>query len=211
MKKQSGVCCIITGGEFYLPPQAKNADFVIACDKGYEYALRGNITPNLVVGDFDSSPKPDENGFKIKTLPCEKDDTDTMVAVKEALARGYKIINIYCAFGGRCDHFIANLQAACYAVRSGAKVRITGLYEDFYVFSNSSMTLKKQKGRSLSLFALSDKCTGVSVSGAKWELSNATLTSAYPVGVSNEWVLGEVEITAGEGVLAVVSSEMRDC
>lgn len=200
-------CVIISGGDYYLPDNAANGAFVIACDKGYEYCLKSGITPDLIVGDFDSYSGDIPRVGEVKVLPHDKDDTDTMFAVKEACARGYNDIYIYCALGGRYDHFLANLQTAAYAALHGAKVRITGLYDDFYVFSSGEITLKKQEEKSLSVFALSDKCEGVTIKGAKWELDGAELVNGFPLGASNEWC-GDEDAVIGvkKGVLMVVSS-----
>ncbi len=203
-------CVIISGGDYYLPDNAANGAFVIACDKGYEYCLKSGITPDLIVGDFDSYSGDIPRVGEVKVLPHDKDDTDTMFAVKEACARGYNDIYIYCALGGRYDHFLANLQTAAYAALRGAKVRITGLYDDFYVFSSGEITLKKQEEKSLSVFALSDKCEGVTVKGAKWELFETELTNGFPLGASNEWSLrGETSISVKKGVIAVVLSKFE--
>ena len=203
-------CVIISGGDYYLPCGVADGAFVIACDKGYGYCVKAGIAPDLTVGDFDSYRGKIPQAGEVKVLPCEKDDTDTMFAVKEACARGYKDIRIYCAAGGRYDHFLANLQTAAYAALRGAKVRITGLYDDFYVFSSGEITLKKQEEKSLSVFALSDKCEGVTVKGAKWELFETELTNGFPLGVSNEWSLrGETSISVKKGVIAVVLSKFE--
>ncbi len=201
------ICVIVSGGDYYLPCGVADGAFVIACDKGYGYCVKAGIVPDLTVGDFDSYCGEIPQAGEVKVLPCEKDDTDTMFAVKEACARGYKDIRIYCAAGGRYDHFLANLQTAAYAAVRGAKVRLTGLYDDIFVFSSGEITLKKQKNRSLSVFAFSDKCEGVTIKGAKWKLDGAELINGFPLGASNEWC-GDEDAVIGvkKGVLMVVSS-----
>ena len=83
----SEFCLIISGApECYIPVSFQKADYVIACDAGYIHAQRAGIVPDLVVGDFDSYQGMVDGRIRevIRTKP-EKDDTDTMMAVKEAL------------------------------------------------------------------------------------------------------------------------------
>ena len=67
----------------YLQP----GDTVVACDAGYRNAAVLGIQPDLIVGDFDSAPKPETTGDMI-ILPHVKDDTDTHYAAKWLCERG---------------------------------------------------------------------------------------------------------------------------
>ena len=81
MKKNKS-CAIISGGEFSPINGIENADYIIACDKGYEHAAACGITPDLLVGDFDSYKGERDKRVPVLDLPVEKDDTDTMAAVR---------------------------------------------------------------------------------------------------------------------------------
>ena len=48
------IFAIISGGEYASMPDIEKAKVVVACDKGYEYALAAGINPGVIVGDFDS-------------------------------------------------------------------------------------------------------------------------------------------------------------
>lgn len=69
----------------YLRPE----DFCIYCDSGLYHQERLCAHPDLIVGDFDSHPRPESTAETI-VLPTVKDDTDTVFAVKEALRRGFE-------------------------------------------------------------------------------------------------------------------------
>ena len=56
------------------------------CDSGLLHLEALGFPADLVVGDFDSHPVPDLPAETIR-LPREKDDTDTVYAVREALRR----------------------------------------------------------------------------------------------------------------------------
>ena len=64
-------------------------DFYICCDSGLNHREGLGIAPDLIVGDFDSYENP-HLAAETMVLPCEKDDTDTVFAVKEALKRGFQ-------------------------------------------------------------------------------------------------------------------------
>ena len=68
-------CLIIAGGE-YAPVNKTEYDYVIACDKGYKYALDMDIVPDLVIGDFDSLDINVKKDTPVIKLPKIKDDTD---------------------------------------------------------------------------------------------------------------------------------------
>lgn len=201
-------CAIISGGDFAPLSDIEKADFIIVCDKGYEYAKNSAIAPHLFIGDFDSFSGKVPCDIPTVTLPTEKDETDTMAAVKYAVNHGFTDILLFCALGGRLDHLLGNLGAAAYAAKAGLAVKITDLNNEIYVLSNSKITLPKKDDFSISLISLTDKCESVSISGGKYPLRNAVLTSASTLGISNEWI-DDITVSLGQGVLAIVMSRME--
>ena len=105
--------CVIIGGAGirnyqavwdYLNPD----DFNIFCDSGLRHLDALGVKPHLVVGDFDSHANPNMNVETIE-LPREKDDTDTVLAAKEAVKRGFDEFLLLGAAGGRLDHTLGNV------------------------------------------------------------------------------------------------------
>ena len=201
-------CLIISGGDF-SPFTVPEGAFIIACDRGYAYALRCGVRPDLVVGDFDSYRGELDPGIPVQKLPVEKDDTDTVSALRYALEQGYREITLVCALGGRLDHLLANLQAAVFAAKRGAALRIVGADTEILTLRPGSLRLPRKEGWSLSVFAAEDRCRGVSIKGTKYELMDAELTNDFPLGVSNEWAAPEAEISLREGTLLIVQSQIR--
>ena len=203
------LCLILSGGEYCeVPAEYRDAGMTIACDKGWEYAGMLGLIPDLVVGDFDSSPIP-ENGVPVEILPTRKDDTDTMYAVRMALDRGYRNIMISCALGGRLDHMLANIQSAAYVAAQGGTCRIIGEDTEVTVFSASEQIFPRHPGWSLSLFAVSDACTGVTVLGTKFDCREITLANTFPLGVSNVWEAEEARVSVKSGILMAVQSRLK--
>ena len=88
----SKICAIISGGEYAPLSEIEKADFLICCDKGYAYARQNSLTPDLLIGDFDSYQAPLPDDIPTVTLPHEKDDTDTLYAVRTALQNCGKLL-----------------------------------------------------------------------------------------------------------------------
>ena len=202
-----GTCAIISGGDYAPIKNIENADFVIACDKGISYAQKEDITPDFLVGDFDSFSGDLPSGIPVLQLPCEKDETDTMAAVEYAVEKGFEKILLFCALGARLDHLLGNLQTAAYAAKNGVTVKITDSDNEIYVFSEKKLVFPKKEGFSISVISMSDRCENVNLSGGKYELKNAALTNMTTLGISNEWA-GDITVSAEKGVLAVVMSRM---
>ena len=139
----------------------------------------------------------------------EKDDTDTVSALRYALSRDFAEITLVCALGGRLDHTLANLQAAVFAARQGAALRILGADTEIQTLRAGTLRIPRREGWSLSVFAAEDHCRSVSISGAKYELHDAELTNDFPLGVSNEWAASDAEISLREGTLLIVLSRIR--
>lgn len=201
-------CAIISGGEFSSFDDISEAGFVIAVDKGYEYACEKNIQPNLLVGDFDSCKCDIDTSIPILNLPVEKDDTDTMAAIRYAIDMGYNDIVVYCALGGRLDHLLGNLQAMSFAAERGAQVTVKDSLNKMFIISNKQISIKKEEGYSLSVLSLSDICEDVCLEGLKYPLDNARLTNKFPMGISNEWSDETATVKVGNGILLVILSKL---
>ena len=85
--------CVIVGGADinnyeYIKSCLRNDDFIVFCDSGLKHLESLQVNPGLIVGDFDFHDNP-HLGVETIVLPCEKDDTDTVFAVKEAIKRGF--------------------------------------------------------------------------------------------------------------------------
>ncbi|MCR5236653.1 MAG: thiamine diphosphokinase [Lachnospiraceae bacterium] len=200
-------CLIISGGEFSeLPDDIPEPDHVIACDRGWKYARILGYTPDLIVGDFDSSEMPPED-MSICHLPVEKDDTDTMYAARIALKEGCRSAVICCAFGGRLDHTLANIQTGAYLASEGVETMLVGTGSRAVLLAGGETVIPRKDGWSLSVLSLSDVSSGVTIKGTKYECEDIEMTGKYPLGVSNTWASGEARISVKEGMLMIIFCE----
>lgn len=148
-------CYIFGAGSFYgLDRCPRAGDFIIAADGGWLACRKAGITPDLLLGDFDSlSTQPDFPN--ILRVPVEKDDTDTMLAVKTGLERGETEFHIYGGMGGRrTDHTIANFQALLYLARRGAQGWLYGQGERYTAVCGGTVTFPARDRGILSVFCL---------------------------------------------------------
>ena len=210
-------CLIISGGEFEAlsefvrPVDITQYDLIIACDRGVLYASKMGIRPDLIIGDFDSlncDPADIFPGVNIKRYPVMKDDTDTMLAIKHALSKDYKDITLVCALGGRCDHFIANIESLHYIALNGGKGHILSKNESLMTLTEDEkkLSLKGREGFCFSLFSLTDHCDGLTIKDALYNAENITLKSSFPLGHGNHFTDKPALISIKSGILLIVES-----
>ena len=196
---------IFAAGTFFgLRLCPREGDLIIAADAGYQTCRKAGLEPHLLLGDFDSMDQPETTADVVR-LPVEKDDTDTMAAVKAALEQGCEEIVIYGGTGGkRLDHTLANLHTLFYIRRRGARGY---LYDDDFlwtVIENESITIHREvEWGIVSVFPLCERAEGIDERGFQYPLENAALTAAYPMGVSNHIMEDTAQITVRKGALAV--------
>lgn len=201
-----GVCYVVGAGECSKLDINKNHDdFVIAADGGCAYLEQNGITPDLIIGDFDSSRVVPSGDNVIKLNPV-KDITDMDAAVKEGIERGYSEFHLYGACGGRIDHTLANIQLVASLAQKGIKAFIYGGSQIITAVCNGSLHFDCSCKGYISVFAHSDKCEGVWLKGLKYPFENGTLTNSFPLGVSNEFMGVESEIIVGCGTAIVIYS-----
>ena len=179
-------------------------DFVIACDAGLNHLKKLRLKPKLIVGDFDSHKKPNSSVETI-VLPREKDDTDSVFALKTAISRGFSHFIFLGMTGNRLDHTLGNLSLL---LRCHEKNLSATMLDDF---SEIQLVGKKEVEISdsfqyFSLLTISGSASGVTVKNAKFPLENAVLTPENnQLGVSNEILPGKKALVSVQnGLLLLV-------
>lgn len=202
--------CIVIGSmpvEFDLKSIIKDDDFIICADRGYLNAEKQGVTPHIIVGDFDSAPMPQNTSAKVVKLPCEKDDTDSYYIARQIVSEGYTHA-VFCGVtGGRPDHTFANMQMLKFMAKNGVDAEITDKTSSYKVLVDGSTVLPFKENCYFSIFSLDEKASGVSEKGGKYELEDVQLTNDFPIGVSNEFVDRDVEITVKKGSLLIITTE----
>ncbi|MCI8957291.1 MAG: thiamine diphosphokinase [Eubacterium sp.] len=178
-------------------------DYVIAADGGLLWLQKLNIEPDLIMGDFDSLgfvPK----GNNVIQHEVMKNDTDMMLAVKQALEMGYHKIKIYGGTGGRIDHTLSNIQTMLYASRKGASIEMIDSTNIYYVITDGEIQITGESQSGFSIFALGGIAHKVNIKDAMYLLHDFELAPDNPTGTSNSFIGKEVTISVEKGSLLIV-------
>lgn len=205
-------CTIISGAPNdnvqFLRDNVDRNSFIICADSGYLRLNKACITPNLIIGDFDSSSKP-ANNDNIILLPCEKAYCDTFECVQYAVKNGYNDIEIFFALGSRFDHSFANVLSLKYCYDNDVKCTIVDDHNKLTLITGT-YSFKSQYDN-FSLFAMFGDCKGVSISGAYYSqdfynLDKMDISMQDQFAVSN-YITGDYcTVTVDDGMLLLVES-----
>ncbi len=202
--------CVIVGGAPIMDYERvraylKKDDFFVFCDCGLAHIEKLDVTPKLIVGDFDSYERPDTD-IETIVLPREKDDTDTVYAVKEALKRGYDDFLLIGVIGGRLDHTLGNVSILSMLYSANKHGEILDDYSIMQVVGDEFVSVE-EKYPYFSIINLFGKADGIEIIDAKYPLTDGSITCDYQYGVSNEVLPGKtagVRIKQGRALLVKV-------
>ena len=198
-----GTCIVFCAAGFdVLVEPVTSDDFIIAADGGFVHTQKLGITPDIILGDFDSlGYTPD----RANVFPVEKDDTDAMLAVRRGLQLGYRKFVLYGSLDGpRLDHTVANFQTLQFLADRDAAGYLVGSGQLVTVVKNGSLTFPAGMEGTISVFCMGKDAEGVTLEGLYYPLENGTLTAGFPLGVSNHFTGAAAAITVRNGSLLVV-------
>ncbi len=191
-----------------LQQYVTEADYIIAADGGYDHLLRLGIEPDILVGDFDSLKNEPADFMRKVKLPCEKDETDSLYALRFAFSKGAKKIVLYGGIGSRFDHSYANVCLLQQAMVREIPMVLTDGETELYL-TDSSLTLEKQVGTVVSVYAFGEVCEGVTLRGVKYPLEGYTLEPFDILGTSNEFASPKAEFSVMRGNLLIICNETK--
>lgn len=201
---------IYSGGEIfpqYITEAPAGDDLIIAADSGYNNAKKMGVTPDILIGDFDSLKEKPSDVNEIIELPVEKDVTDTQYATELAAKRGAKEIYIICGTGGRFDHAISNMCLLEGMYKKGVRVIIvSGQNRIRYIKDTGVIIIRDKNYKYFSVLAADEKVKGVSIEGGKYPLNKKTLTRENQFAVSNEIEKNAALITVKKGGIYIIES-----
>lgn len=195
--------CVIVGGADIenfdaVCRKISKDDYFIFCDCGIRHREKLGVEPNLIVGDFDSHENPNLN-IETIVLPCEKDDTDTFFAAKEAVKRGFDEFILIGTVGGRLDHTLGNVSVLLYLFSLGKKAEMIDDFSEMQIVSNETVFVDNSYSY-FSLLNITGEAEEITEKNAKFPLENAKINCEYQYGISNEPIPGKTaEITVKKG------------
>ena len=200
-----GVCYIVCALDCAPDFEKREGDLVIGADRGYLNLKRAGISPDIVMGDFDSYDG-EVICENIVRFPVIKDDTDSAIAIKYALEKGYKRIVVYGAIGGNLDHTLANIAHLANYTENGIDISFVDGENVIFAVHNSKIAFSKEAKGRISVFSYDKGAKGVCERGLFYGLDNAELSSLVPLGVSNEFIGKDSEISVSDGTLLIYTS-----
>lgn len=198
-------CHIFCAGGFTgLLEQPNPEDLILAADGGLEHLKDLGLPADGILGDFDSLGYV-PTGPQVDRYPVEKDDTDSMLAIKVGLQQGCRRFLIYGALDGpRLDHTVANFQALSYLVNHGAMGYLIGNTNIAAVLSAGKLCFEPQAVGILSVFCQGGIAGGVTLRGLQYPLEKSKLSYDFPLGVSNHFLGERAEISVEQGHLLIL-------
>lgn len=196
-------CMIFCAGGFSaLEEPVKDGDYILAADGGFSHVQALGLEPDGILGDFDSLGYVPDSA---KVYPVEKDDTDSMLAVRRGLELGFRRFLLYgCLDGPRLDHTLANLQTLQFLADRGAVGYLIGKDHIVTTVTNAALEFPAEAQGIVSVFCMGPDARGVTLTGLQYPLENGTLTPGFPLGVSNHFTGQPALIRVENGTLLVI-------
>ncbi|MDM8526725.1 thiamine diphosphokinase [Anaerolineales bacterium HSG24] len=194
----------------YLLDQLRPTDRIFCADGGASHALSLGLTPEVVVGDFDSLPdhqmtELEQAKVTLHRYPVDKDKTDLELTLDLAITEQPSEIILVTALGGRVDQMLANLMLLTRPeYQSGNISLLDGGQRVYLVRAHQTLALPGQIGDTLSLLPLNAQVTGVTVTAVAWPLENATLLLGSTLSISNRLTKPQVTVSIAEGMVLVI-------
>ncbi len=207
-------CVIFCGGtiEDYnsIKKYVQGAELLLCVDSGARHCRKLHVTPDYLIGDFDSICEDDlsalaEAGVPMIRFPSEKDMTDSELAIQISCEKGCNSIILLGAVGSRLDHSLSNI----FLLKKMADLNVEGMIANEHnevMLINKSITLEREEGIFITLLPLAGSAKGVTTTGLYYPLDDATLEVGSSWGVSNQFADGIATVTVKEGFLLVIKS-----
>ncbi|WP_428898308.1 thiamine pyrophosphokinase [Parelusimicrobium proximum] len=175
MKKALIICNgRVSGKNEWAVKEAKSADFVICADGGANTALALGITPDMIIGDFDSvSPKAKKKFITSKWLHVKRqDNTDFEKALDYLITKNCRSCTILFAAGGRLDFTFGNFISS---FRYVPRMEITFKDKKWRAFPiKKTERFMSVKGERVSIIPFGG-CKGITLKGLQYPLNDANL------------------------------------
>ena len=214
---------IVTGGYMNIAfgteyIKSLSYDRLFAVDRGLEYVQDMELVPDYVVGDFDTVDynvllafEAAEEKGKVERHPAKKDETDTELAVWQAMEEKTERITLLGATGSRLDHVLANVGLLCQTVERGIDMQIVDETNRIQILdglhrSTVELAKKEQLGKYISLIPLTDRVEGVTLEGVAYPVQDFTIVRGSSRTVSNEIADEKMRITIKKGQVLLIES-----
>jgi thiamine pyrophosphokinase len=201
------------------PGWSAGVSAVVAADGGLVPARRLGIAVDALVGDLDSVAGPDletavRDGTAVLRADVDKDESDTELALLEAVRRGATRITVLGAFGGpRLDHALANVWLLAHPAL--ARIEVTLLDARWRLSlvtapgpegETVERRLPGEVGGLVSLLPHGGDVTGITTHGLRYPLLDEPLSVGPARGLSNVRIGPDAGVEVRAGRLLIVET-----
>jgi thiamine pyrophosphokinase len=192
-----------------IRPWVERADLRIAADGGLRHFDALGCRPHALVGDLDSVDPAEADaleaaGVTIQRHRPEKDQTDLELAIEFAVEAGAQEILLLGALGGRLDQTLANLLILAQREWPAALSIVEENQMATAMRAGNTLHIEGMPGQVVSLIPLTAEVTGITYTGLKYLLQDATLPFGSTRGVSNELAEPSATIKIETGLALIV-------
>ncbi len=186
-------------------------DAIIAADGGSSLAAQLGLTPDLVIGDLDSSDPSLINALEQADVKLDryrhdtKWETDTELAALAALDMQAETIILLGAASGRLDHSLANVLLLTHPRLAHVDVRLVDGRQTLLLAKPGKWNaLPAKEGDIVSLLPLGIEARSVRTEGLEYPLKGETLLPGRGRGVSNVATGEHPSVYLESGTLLIV-------
>jgi thiamine pyrophosphokinase len=188
----------------------KDNDYIICADGGAAHVAKLGLTPDVIIGDFDSlSPSMQRKFAKQKIeqvkFPNDKNETDSELAIQYAIEKGYTNILVFGLLGSRLDHLLTNILALSLLKPLEANVKMIEGNQEIQLIRDF-ITLKGNAGDLVSLIPIQKDAEGIITKNLQYPLNDETLYVGYSRGMSNVMTQKIATISLKKGLLLIIHS-----
>jgi thiamine pyrophosphokinase len=203
---------VFSGGE--SPPTeiikkavGKKCAFVVAADSGLDAAEKCGIEPDCIIGDMDSVEISRLDAYppeRVIRYDCDKDYTDTELALEKVFEKGCDEVWIIGGGGGRYDHLFAVrslFEREVFPTRwitENNDIRCIDAKSDKNEFSTNL-----ERGCQVSVFPIGEGSWEAKSKGLKWPLDNLCWNRGF-FSISNIVTDGSFSVTAVKGRFLII-------
>jgi thiamine pyrophosphokinase len=189
-----------------------SSDLIIAANGGTQHCKSLKITPNVIIGDFDSMTSVDTSsyqqaGVEMIQYPTHKDETDLELALLYALNHAATHVHIIGALGNRWDMTVANILLGVQLRFSQLSIRLLDGQDELAILrGEDQLDIIDRPGDTISLIPLGGDVRGITTHGLVYPLADETLYFGSSRGVSNIIISDQARVIIKVGILLLCIS-----
>jgi thiamine pyrophosphokinase len=205
---------VFANGRMEVPPELvthiHTSDLIIAADGGTQHCKSLGITPDVIIGDFDSLDSKEviayqQAGVETIQFPIRKDETDLELALQYTLKQEVTEVFIIGALGARWDMTVANILLTGHPMFSRLKIRLLdGSQEITLLRGKGQSDFQGRSGDLISLLPIAGDAHGITTQGLEYPLNDETLNFGSSRGVSNVYLQEHARVSVREGLILCI-------